>query len=147
MSPKKKTARLSRCKVKQEHVALPDWKDNDLLTRQEAAAYAKVCVRTLTKWVRLKKLPEYRIEGVNRIPFGELKKFLANKDSLPQPATPAQPTDITKTQEFREAYEVMWNIDNPAYSGHTFGLDFDSDMKVFKEMEEWKAKVKRVRGE
>lgn len=113
MSPKKKTARLSRCKVKQEHVTLLDWKDNDLLTRQEAAAYAKVCVRTLTKWVQLKKLPELRIEGVNRIPFGELKKFLATKNSLPKPNEPETPSDEQSLRQIedteKEMHRECWN--------------------------------------
>lgn len=153
--PKKKTKRTSKRTqplkprfevLQQGNTPLPDnLTDDTMLKREQAATYANCSLRTIITWITDKGLPEVKTGKVSRIRKGDLDQFLKNAKIKEQPATPAQPTDITETQEFREAYEVMWNIGNPAYSGHTFGMDFDSDMKVFKDMEEWEAKVKRVR--
>ena len=133
--PKKKPLK-SRFEIQQQ-TPLPDnLTDDTLLTRGQAAVYAKCSARTIATCIKERGLREVRVGRCSRIRKGELDQFLHG--GVEQPATPVEPTSIfledteesiRETEEYRKAWLKMWGVQKI----HTFGLDFESDMKYLKE--------------
>lgn len=109
-SPRKKPLK-SKYEILQQKTTLPEnLTDETLLTRKEAAVYARCSSRTVAEWIK-KGLPEVKQGKVSRVKKGDLDRFLKRSAKSPDsepPGNPASkpPAGSTTTSTFQPRFPL-----------------------------------------